>query len=460
MKVHLISNSLYINSGFGKVTRYIATGLKKLGHEVSMTGLQTSGLVQYYYDIECLPIDSGGHIDETTQVMFNIQKMQPDVVIYVGQLDADLNHLAKLFPKTICYSPVEGKEIPAQMTNDMLTVEKNGGLMVAQCHYGQEEMKKVGVNAEFIYHGYDPEIFYKMDSFEPYCYYETSVGKINTDPVVLCKQGCYHCHRPQQHAVNGQPITNTECPYYKEEMVSILRWMDNNSGNRRWTQRDIGISKLNEEFKGKFVFMFVGQNFGLRKRIERLLKAYAILISESKQLKDRTHLHLHSLPMSIRGINLIKVISDLRIKNNVSFSYGTFRSSGWSEECLNVLYNLADCNVSASSSEGFGLPTLESMACGVPNIGPNCSSFTELIGDGEQGEKDARGLLALIESWQMVQDGSIRALVDQEHLAVMMKKMYVEKEHRERFAKNGIEWAKNHTWEKKVEEWGKLLKII
>ncbi len=349
MKIHFISNSLYINSGFGKVTRYIAIGLKKLGYDVSMTGLQTSGLVQYYYDIECLPIDSGGHVDETTQVILNIQKMAPDVVIYVGQLDADLNHLAKLFQKTICYSPVEGKDIPAQMANDMVTIEKNGGLIVAQCNYGLSEMKKVGVSAEMIYHGYDPNIFKPIDLKNSlkndnlkYCYYRTSVGQINTDPLKLHEMGCYDC----RHTIY------TKCSHYMEEIVSVLGW---DSENRIWSQTDIGISELKDDisFKGKFIFLFVGQNFGLRKRIERLLKAYAILISESKQLRDRTHLHLHSLPISIRGINLIKVVDDLGIKNNISFSYGTFRSSGWSEEGLNILYNLADVNVSASSSEGF-----------------------------------------------------------------------------------------------------------
>lgn len=426
-------------------------GLKKLDYEVSMTGLQTSGLVQYYYNIECLPIDSGGHVDETTQAIFNIQKMAPDVVIYVGQLDADLNHLAKLFPKTICYSPVEGKDIPVQMASDILTVEKNGGLIVGQCNYGQSEIKKVGVSAEMIYHGYDPSIFYKTDLFKPYCYYKTSIGQINTDPLKLHDMGCYDC----RHTI----FDNGKCSHYKEEIVNMLRWMDDTNGNGRWIQTDIEIGKLDEEFKGKFLYLFLGQNFGLRKRIERLLGAYAILIKESKQLKDRTHLHLHTLPISIRGINLIKVIDDLRIKNNVSFSYGTFRSSGWSEEGLNVLYNLADVNVSASSSEGFGLGTLESMACGIPNIGPDCSSFTELIGNDKDESKN-RGWLVDIGEWQMVQDGSNRALVDIRDLALKMKMAYVEKDKMKVFAKNAEEWSKTYTWENVVKDWDKLLKSI
>ena len=121
---------------------------------------------------------------------------------------------------------------------------------------------------------------------------------------------------------------------FKEEIIAILRY-DNNS--KRWLQKDIEISKLQDEFKSKFVYLFIGQNFGLRKRIERLLKAYSILISESRQIKDGSILHLHTMPISIKGINLIKVIQDLGINNNVTFSYGSFRSSSWSEEALSIL---------------------------------------------------------------------------------------------------------------------------
>jgi len=448
MKIHFVSNSVSINSGFGKVTRYLALGLKKLGHNVSATGLQTSQKVDYYYGIETLPIDSGGHIDETGQLFLNLQKINPDVVIYVGQLDADTNHLAKVFKKTAVYVPIEGKDIPIQMANDLQYIEKNGGIAISQCNYGLLEMKKVGISAEMIYHGYDPSIFYKMEKFKPYCYYNTGIGKINTDSEILCKQGCYHCY-------NGQSITNTECPYFKEEIVPILKW-DND--NKRWSQKDIGISKLEDEFRGKFVYLFLGKNFGIRKRIERLLKSFSIMINESRQLRDKTHLHLHTLPISIQGVNLIKVINDLGIENNVSFSYGLIGSSGWSEESIAWLYNCVDVNVSASSSEGFGLGTLESMACGKANIAPNCSSFMELIGDGETDQKNARGLLALIGEWQMIPDGSQRALVNENHLVIVMKKMYSDNKLRERFSKNAIEWVKDYTWDKIAKRFDEVIK--
>jgi len=52
------------------------------------------------------------------------------------------------------------------------------------------------------------------------------------------------------------------------------------------------------------------------------------------------------------------------------------------EEDKPYLYNLADVFVYPSFFEGFGLPPLEAMACGVPTIVSNKSSLPEVVKDG------------------------------------------------------------------------------
>ncbi|MFB0564477.1 MAG: glycosyltransferase family 4 protein [Candidatus Aminicenantaceae bacterium] len=52
------------------------------------------------------------------------------------------------------------------------------------------------------------------------------------------------------------------------------------------------------------------------------------------------------------------------------------------QEDLPVLYNLAEVFVYPSLYEGFGLPVLEAMACGVPIVTSNTSSIPEVAGDG------------------------------------------------------------------------------
>ncbi len=450
MKIHMISNSLRMNSGFSIVARHVAIGLKKLGHEITFTGMQTAYISEFNYSIEVLPVQVT-YIDDVTQFMMTLNRIKPDVVLAIFQMDVGMNNpFTKVFPKTVVYCPVEGKNISQEMANDLLQIKMNGGAVVAQCQYGQSEMKLAlgGLDTSYIYHGYDPNIFKHLDLKKiddaKYCYYKTEDGKVDSDPVSLHRQGCHDCRLSNKEQTN--------CPYYKEEHVSILRFI-----NGKWTEESIPITGLPNITKNKWVFGFVGQNIGIRKRIERLLKAYSVFIKDSRQLKDRTILHLHTKPIAIDGINLIKVIQDLGIQDNIIFSYGTHRSSGWTEQAINILYNTFDTNVSASSSEGFGLPTLESMACGIPNIGPDCSSFTELIGEDP---KTRRGLLASISDWQMIQDLSIRALIDEVDLANQMKTIYQSEELRKTFSKNAIKFAQNYIWEKIVEQWDQLLKTF
>lgn len=345
MKIHVISNSLRMNSGFSIVARHVANGLKKLGHEITFTGMQTAYVSDFNYSIEVLPAQTL-HVDDITQTMLTINRIKPDAVLAIFQMDYEFNDFAKIFPKTCIYPPVEGRNVPQKMADDLLSIKMNGGQVVAQCRYGQEEIQLAlgGISIPYIYHGYDPDIYKPLDLNNinniKYCYYSTENGKLGSDPLLLHKRGCYDCQLDNKCQI--------KCPYYKEEHISILR-----SINNKWTEENVPITGLSGITKGKFVFGFVGQNLGVRKRIERLLATYSKFIKDSRQLKDRTVLHLHTMPIAVNGINLIKKIQDLGIQDNVIFSYGTFASSAWSDRAMAILYNTFDVNVSASSSEGF-----------------------------------------------------------------------------------------------------------
>lgn len=96
------------------------------------------------------------------------------------------------------------------------------------------------------------------------------------------------------------------------------------------------------------------------------------------------------------------------------------------DEDLSALYSGAEMFLYPSLYEGFGMPVLEAMKCGVPVICSNCTSIPEVIGDcGIQ----------------------IDPYSDEQMLSAM-EKMYFDREFRSSCVSKGLERAKLFSWEK------------
>lgn len=410
MKIMILCDSPKTFSGFSVVGKNLAIQLKQLGHEVVISGFQTSNEPESYYGIKILPVHIQ-HIDELGQYIVNVQKYQPDICICIFNADdTSQNEFVKAIKPSFWYVPIEGREISDTMARDLYDVSTNGKI-IAQCNWGKNEMMKVGIDSTTIYHGYNSEVFKKED-----------IRKI----------------------ISGEKINVIKCETLIQDSLKTCTWKIS----------DTLIDTLRNIFDNKFVFGFVGANHGIRKRIERLLTSYSLFLKDNKQRKDRTVLVLRTMPISITSpANLIKICSKLGISSNVIFLHG--ENNRLSDEAMNAIYNCFDVNVSASSSEGFGLSCIESMAYGVPQIGPSCSSFIELIKDIEP-EKD-RGLLAEKGEWVMINDGSYRFEVNEQDLADKMSIMYLDKDLRERCGKNASKWIKSYTWKKVADQWNDLI---
>ncbi|MGB5844903.1 MAG: glycosyltransferase family 1 protein, partial [Anaerolineales bacterium] len=76
-----------------------------------------------------------------------------------------------------------------------------------------------------------------------------------------------------------------------------------------------------------------------------------------------------------------------------------------SQDDLPLVYNLASLFVYPTIYEGFGLPVLEAMACGVPVISTRIASLPEIIGDA--------GILIPVNDVDALFDAMIRVLGDQ-----------------------------------------------
>ncbi len=78
------------------------------------------------------------------------------------------------------------------------------------------------------------------------------------------------------------------------------------------------------------------------------------------------------------------------------------------DEDMPLLYSGSELFVFPSLYEGFGLPLVEAMACGVPVIASNTSSVAEIVGDAGilVSPRDARGLAEAIS--RLIHDAELR----------------------------------------------------
>lgn len=214
-----------------------------------------------------------------------------------------------------------------------------------------------------------------------------------------------------------------------------------------------------------------------RKMADRMYKAFA------KFAKDRNDivLYLHTDPNdNASHFNTFALLQRLNILHKVVFTGMDF-TSGVSVEKLKEIYNAMDVFFLSTSGEGFGIPTLEAMSCGIPCIVTDGTTTPELLMENGQcgepvklagTEKIQVSELMFERGWSMqkidefLANGTIigswnvdRNLMDIDDAVVQLQKLYLNKELREQYGKIGRKKAViYYDWELLLPVWDKLLK--
>ncbi len=174
---------------------------------------------------------------------------------------------------------------------------------------------------------------------------------------------------------------------------------------------------------GSYILYLGGVDF--RKNIDTLLHSFSRCIKKHRmehflvlagEAFERTHLR------EVRAV--FETIHKLDLEKRV-------KVVGYvSEDCLNFLYSGAEVFVLPSLYEGFGLPVLESMACGTPVVTSNASSIPEVAGDAAflLNPFDVEAIADAI--YTVLADGGLRNSMIQK----------------------GLERAKRFTWKKMAKE--------
>src|SRR3990170_1826783 len=123
-------------------------------------------------------------------------------------------------------------------------------------------------------------------------------------------------------------------------------------------------------------FLYVG-DVNVNKNIPRLIEAFHDVHLKHKDahlvLIGRAFGNTH-LPETKEIMHLIKTLDLETVVMRIS------ELSTEDEDDLVAIYNLATCYIQPSLYEGFGIPVLEAMACGVPCLVAQTSSLPEVAG--------------------------------------------------------------------------------
>jgi glycosyltransferase involved in cell wall biosynthesis len=207
----------------------------------------------------------------------------------------------------------------------------------------------------------------------------------------------------------------------------------------------------------KFIFINVSRN-QQRKDIPRNLMAF----QEFRKQRPDSLLYLH-MATKDQGWNIQELCRnfDLELGKDVILPKDFEPNQGYPLEVVNMLYNCADCSISTSQGEGYGLQWIESMACNTPVLMPDNTAMTELITD-DRGYLAASGTDANL--WTSVPNDNdiLRPLVDVHDMVSKMIHIYDNYDEAKAKAKNAYLWVNEEMqWGDKIaDQWQDQFKAL
>lgn len=408
------------HTGYGRVTRELAKRFVAAGHEVFIMGweytgedfkheegwtLVDCGIPNGKFGAEQILGDKGPSVLER-----NLQRYRPDV--YVSLIDIwSIPHAIKSCNNAaipyVAYLPIDGKPIPEAWAD----ILKHLHTPLFMSEFGGEEF------AQFVA---------KMANADPSWEYYLE------NPATVI-----------QHGVDIdllKPIT----PEEKNEIrgrLNVPEW--------------------------ETTFLSVARN-AQRKQTPRLLEAFSLFI-ESSGADAGLILHTGDPENHWgQGWHLPSLITRLGLDGRVIFAdIDANPCLGISNQDIASLYQIADAHVLATGGEGFGLPTLEAMSCGIPIIVPDNSTGREFVKPEEGNIHNNRGYLhgengILVRCATHIDGagfGVQMGLVDIQGLKNALQFIHDAKQNENQLHLKGREFAENLSWDNIAERFLERLQV-
>jgi len=170
---------------------------------------------------------------------------------------------------------------------------------------------------------------------------------------------------------------------------------------------------------------------------------------------DKATLLMHTDPKDPHGQDLEHIMSELGLTDGEVL----LSREKYPPENLAMMYNIADCTINIADAEGFGLATLESLACETPIIVNMTGGLQEQVTDGENWfglglEPCAKAIIGSQDVPYIYEDR-----LNKEVFIDALEKFYnLSPEARAEMGRLGCEHVtKNYNFDTFIKEWDELL---
>jgi len=336
MKIILNSSSPETLSGYGIVCKELIRRLRNAGHFVRIATKHPSEHWRYYIDRE----QAGGHLRNAR--IWTEKRKWDDALIALDK----------------AYEEVEGTEIydgTYPVANDMLEEEDFDYIFTL---WDIWQIKHKGL------------IVYPKDKWVAYVPIDTEW--IADDLAEVCHKAGFHIAMSRHGERELRSIGIN--PFYAPPGIDTKAFRPDKEARDRF-RKDFGWADEN------FIIGSVGLNYGDdRKGFIPLMQAFKNFHDRHKEAK--LYLHTHASGKYPGTINYVRIAKKIGIDDDlIAWPHQPSNDIGRiDKEWLNDVYNGFDVFCLPSRGEGFGLPILESQACGVPIITTDTTTGDEFVG--------------------------------------------------------------------------------
>ena len=201
-----------------------------------------------------------------------------------------------------------------------------------------------------------------------------------------------------------------------------------------------------------FIVGMVGRNQP-RKNVIGAMESFAKFVNYPyRELVNKPYLYLHTAPTGEKAYDVLRLAKHFGIEDHVKVA-DQRSGHGLDNSLMPMVYSAMDVLINTSWAEGWSLPTLEAMACCVPVIVPDHSSF----GDDGWLPRDAPGVYKVrcSDSVMVAPLDSVRGcwtvgrMVDTAHCAKLLGDIYQASIDGFGYSKDDIRSAISHmTWDR------------